>query len=238
MPESPGHVLEVYGDFACYSRPELSVERWSYPCPTPSGARGLFDAIYWKPQFYWQVDRIELLREPSYIALRRNEVSATVPSDRTISSWIKGTKEPQPILADSPSTRQQRQTMALRNPRFRLTAHIVPRPGNEGQQNAYDQQFIRRAAVAKCAWQPSLGCREFVAFFRLIENLSAEPAPVDFSQDVGWMLYDVFDLSRLNKPGQGKPHVSVFRAKIEKGVLEVPPYGDDRVRKPGDRRAG
>jgi CRISPR-associated protein Cas5d len=232
------HILEVRGDFACWSRPELKVERWSYPCPTPSAARGIFDAIYWKPRFYWQIDRIELLATPTYIALRRNEVSATVPSDRTIKSWIKGTAEPRPIVADSPSTRQQRQTMAIRRPAVRISAHIVPRPGAEREIKALDQQFLRRARAGKCAWQPYLGCREFVAFFRLIEDLACEPDPVDHDQDIGWMLYDVFDLSRSNKPGVGKPQISVFQARIARGVLEVPPYQDDRVRKPEDRRAG
>jgi CRISPR-associated protein Cas5d len=216
----------------------LKVERWSYPCPTPSGARGIFDAIYWKPRFYWQIGRIELLEAPTYIALRRNEVSAKAPSDRTISSWMKGTKEPEPIIADSPSRRQQRQTMAVRHPRVRIHAHIVPRPGAEKELKGLNEQFLRRARAGKCAWQPYLGCREFVAFFRLVEDLAAEPDPVDFSQDLGWMLYDVFDLSRENKSGVAKPQVSVFRAAIEQGVLDVPPYEDDRVRKAGDRRAG
>jgi len=238
MPRAPTHVLEVHGDFACFSRPELKVERWSYPCATPSGARGIFDAIYFKPQFYWQVERVELLKRPSYIALRRNEVGATAPSDRTISSWIKGTRQVEPLQADSPERREQRQTMALRGPRLRLHAHIVPQPSFGDQQKAYDEQFRRRASAGKCAWQPYLGCREFVAFFRLVEDLAGEPPPVDFSQDLGWMLYDVFNLSRQNKPGAGEPFISVFRAEIRNGVLDVPPYESDLVRKPEERRAG
>ncbi len=232
------HILQVRGDFACWTRPEMKVERWSYPCPTPSGARGVFDAIYFKPQFYWQIDRIELLTMPSYIALRRNEVGATAPSDRTIASWVKGASEPKPLIADSPERRQQRQTMALRSPRMRLHAHIVPRPGFENQQKSYDEQFRRRAAAGKCVWQPYLGCREFVGFFKLIEQLAAEPEPVAFSQALGWMLYDVFDLSRTNLPGKGKPFVSVFDARICDGVLDVPPYDSDLVRKPDERRVG
>lgn len=232
------HVLDVQGDFACWARPELKVERWSYPCATPSGARGVFDAIYFKPQFYWQVDRIEMLSVPSYIALRRNEVGATAPSESTVKSWAKGTKPPEPLIADSPERRQQRQTMALREPRLRLHAHIVCRPGYESKLKAYDEQFIRRSAAGKCAWQPYLGCREFVAFFRLVEDITSEPPPVNFTQDIGWMLYDVFDLSMINEPGKGKPLISVFRARIENGVLEVPPYDSDLVRKPGERRAG
>jgi len=230
------HTLEVRGDFACWSRPELKVERWSYPCPTPSAARGIFDAIYWKPQFRWQVDRIELLAPPSYIALRRNEVSATAPAPSTINSWARGTRGPEPLLADSSDRRQQRQTMALRSPHFRVHAHIVPRAGSEADQKAFDRQFQRRATVGKCAWQPYLGCREFVAYFRYLPDSAAEPPPVQFSQDIGWMLYDVFDLAEQNGPGVGEPRISVFRAQIEDGVLNVPPYDSDLVRKPVEGR--
>lgn len=226
------HTLDVRGDFACWTRPELKVERWSYPCATPSAARGVFDAIYFKPQFYWQVVRIEVLNPPSYIALRRNEVSAKVPSDRTIQAWAKGTQEPEPLFADAPDRRQQRQTMALRCPHLRLHAHIVPRQAHQNQLKAFNEQFRRRAAAGKCAWQPYLGCREFVAFFRLVDNLDAEPVADGFTQDLGWMLYDVFDLATINAPGVGKPAISVFQASIQKGVLDVPPYDSDLVHKP------
>jgi len=232
------HTIEVRGDFACWSRPELKVERWSYPCATPSAARGIFDAIYFKPQFYWQVVRIELLSAPAYIALRRNEVSATAPAARTISAWAKGAREPEALFADAPDRRQQRQTMALRSPWFRVHASIVPRPGCRDGPKAFDEQFRRRAGSGKCAWQPYLGCREFVAFFRLVNDMTREPSPVSFSQDVGWMLYDVFDLAQVNKPGVGKPSISVFRAEINDGVLGVPPYDSELVRKPSEGRAG
>lgn len=230
------HTLEVRGDFACWSRPELKVERWSYPCATPSGARGIFDAIYFKPQFYWQVVAIELLCSPAYIALRRNEVSATAPAESTVRSWAKDTREPEALFADE--RRQQRQTMALRNPRFRMHARIVPRPSARDQQKAFDEQFRRRAAAGKCAWQPYLGCREFVGFFRLVDDMSREPDPVGFDQDIGWMLYDVFDLAQVNRPGVGRPSISVFRAEIKDGVLEVPPYDSELVRKPNERGDG
>lgn len=235
--KSTAHVLDVQGDFACWARPELKVERWSYPIATPSAARGVFDAIYFKPQFYWQVERVELLRRPEYLALRRNEVSATAPSDRTVAAWARGTAEPEPLLADAPERRQQRQTMALRRPHLRLHARIVPRPGFEDQQTAYDEQFRRRATAGKCAWQPYLGCREFVAFFRLVQDLAPEPPPVEHTQDLGWMLYDVFDLSRANPAGAGNPFISVFRAEIRGGVLDVPPFESDQVRKPTRKEA-
>ena len=136
MPNVNGHVLEIWGDFACFSRPDLKVERYSYPLPTPSATRGVFEAIYFKPEFYWQVTRIETLTAPSYIALRRNEVKdkASVPA---INAWISGKSPPEPILADANEEakgRTQRQMIALRSPRFRISARMVPRPGHEGKQ--------------------------------------------------------------------------------------------------------
>lgn len=232
------HTLEVWGDFACFTRPEMKVERYSYPCPTPSAARGIFEAIYFKPQFRWQVDRIEILSEIAYIGLRRNEVKEKI-SELAVKKWMRGEEEPQPILADGDPEitgsagkgRTQRQTMALRNPRYRITAHIVPRPGNESQQAAYDAQFVRRASQGKCFYQPAFGCREFVAFFKLWEDGVETPPPRDYTEDLGWMVYDVFDLNRVNGRS-APPFISLFRAKIEHGVLEVPPFDSPEVRKP------
>lgn len=237
--ECKTHVIEVKGDFACFSRPELKVERWSYPCPTPSAARGVFDAIYCHPpEFLWQIKKIEILKNPTYLALRRNEVSA-VTSTRNVKQWMKGTKKPESLKADDNSIRQQRQTMALRKVEYRLHAQIVPWPGFEGKQSAFDAQFVRRASRGKCFQQPYLGCREFVAFFRLVEDLSAEQEarpPVSLDQDVGFMVYDVFDLQKQNN-NKVAPSISVFKAIIQGGVLDVPDYAGDDVLKP-ERRAG
>lgn len=246
VPEGRLHVIEFRAEFACFSRPEMKVERFSYPCPTPSAARGALEAIYFKPQFYWQVTRIELLREPSYIALRRNEVKDRL-NPSAVRAWMSGKEAPEPLWADGDKGllgsdqkgRTQRQTMALRNPRYRISAHIVPRPSHQSQQRAFDEQFARRASQGKCFQQPALGCREFVAFFRYVESLDGEPAPVDFTQDLGWMLYDVFDLRRTNN-SSAPPFITVFQARIDRGVLEVPPFESGDVRKPGpqQRRVG
>src|ERR1039458_10228332 len=156
-------VLEVWGDFACYSRPELKVERFSYPLPPPSAVRGVFEAIYAKPEeFRWQVERVEVLATPSYIALRRNEVKEKA-SVAAVERWAKGQKAPEPIWADGGGDekgRTQRQTMALLNVRYRLHATIRPWPGFEGQLAAFEAQFRRRAEAGKYFYQPYLGCRE------------------------------------------------------------------------------
>jgi len=232
-------VLEVWGDFACYSRPELKVERFSYPLPPPSAVRGIFDAIYSKPQeFRWQPTRVELLEEPSFIALRRNEVKEKA-SVAAIERWMKGQNAPEPILADGDryllgsdeKGRTQRQTMALRNVRYRLHATIRPWLGYEKNLAAFEAQFRRRAEAGKCFYQPYLGCREFAAFFELREEVVG-PAPKPWSADLGLMLYDVFDLSRPGK-GDDAPAISLFRAAVEKGVMRVPPYDDSAVLKLG-----
>ena len=251
-PKRTTHAIEVWGDFACFTRPEMKVERYSYPCPTPGAARGVFEAIYFKPQFRWQITRIELLNPPAYIALRRNEVKEKL-NEVAVKKWMKGA-DVEPLWADADKSltgtdmkgRTQRQTMALRRPRFRLFAQIIPRPGQQSEQAAYDEQFKRRASQGKCFQQPYLGCREFVAFFRSIDDVAVEPKPIDYSQNLGFMVYDTFDLdddnhAKLTARDDGWQDISssiaVFPALLERGVLEVPPYESDAVRKPG-RRAG
>jgi CRISPR-associated protein Cas5d len=234
------HRLETWGDFACFSRPDVGkVERWSYPCPTPSAVRGIFDAIYVKPsEFRWQVTRVELLSPPEYVPLRRNEVKDRM-SVNDVRKWMSGKEEPEPLWADGDKDllgtdmkgRTQRQTMALRQVAYRLHARIVPWPGFESQQAAFDEQFVRRASQGKCFQQPYFGCREFPAYFELQDSSEALTSPILLDRDLGLMLYDVFDLSR---PGgsEDKPYITLFRASVQRGVLEVPPFESDAVLKP------
>ena len=233
-------ILEVWGDLACYSRPELKVERFSYPCITPSAARGVFDAIFAKPpEFRWQVTAVELLTPPSYIALRRNEVKDKV-NVQAVLGWMDGKREPEPIWADGDRDllgtdekgRTQRQTMALRDVRYRLHAEIRPWPGHEGKQTSLEAQFRRRAERGKCFHQPYLGCREFPAYFELVNDGSEVAPPVKLDQDLGFMLYDVFDLSR---PGgaHDAPAVSLFKAELRGGILRIPDYSSPEVFKHG-----
>ena len=235
--------LEVWGELACFTRPELKVERMSYPVITPSAARGIFDAIYVKPtEFRWQVRRIEVLAEPRYIALRRNAVK-DVANLVAAARWMAGQEEPEPLWADGDREllgtdergRTQRQTMALKNVRYRLSAEIRPWPGFADQQASFEAQFRRRAAQGKCFCQPCFGMREFPAYFALAEE-PAEPPPVALDLDLGLMLYDVFD---LGSPGHSSspPAVSVFAARLAGGVLEVPAYEEPAVFKLAGRSA-
>jgi len=228
------HIVEVWGDFACFSRPENSVERFSYPCPNPSAARGIFEAIYFKPEFRWRIERIELLSPPAYIALRRNEVKDTI-SVPAIYKWMLDQEATvEPLLADDSGGakgRTQRQTMAIRQPHYRLHGSIVPRSGREKQQQAFDSQFVRRASQGKCFQQPCFGAREFVAFFRYLKTLDDQPAPCNHTQDIGFMVYDLFDLDAENDRN-ARPFISVFKATIAGGVLEVPAFNGPHVLKP------
>lgn len=245
------HTLEVWGDLACFTRPEMKVERFSYPVITPSAARGIFDAIYWdgkrdgavmRPYFHWQVTRIEVLEMPRFIALRRNEVKDRVPGAAILNRWMQGTSTPEPIWADGGKDelgtdqkgRTQRQTMALKDVRYRLSAKIVPKGAFAADWGKMNSQFQRRAKAGKCFQQPYLGCREFPAFFEYIEapdTLTTSPVP--FDQHLGFMLYDVFDLSRESVKDGDKPYISFFDAHVVAGILEVPAFGSDAVKKPG-----
>ena len=246
--KSKPQILEVWGDFACFSRPELKVERFSYPIITPSAARGIFDAIYCKPnkdpaqaQFRWQITKIELLAPVAYIALRRNEVKEKI-NITSVDHWIEGTSQPIPIYADGDKNllrtdekgRTQRQTIALKNPRYRMTAEIRPFPGHESKLQSLESQFRRRASHGKCFHQPCMGCREFPAYFHLKEVADELCDPVDYSQDLGFMLYDLFDLHRPGLPlAEGKqPFILMFDAQVEHGVLKVPDFASPKVLKP------
>ncbi len=232
------HCLEVWGDLACFTRPEMKVERFSYPVITPSAARGIFDAIYWKKAygFYWQIERVEILAAPKYLALRRNEVKDKVPSERTVLGWANGNEAPQSLWADGSKDelgtdqkgRTQRQTMALKNVRYRLHAHIHAR-NTQADLNALDAQFVRRASHGKCFYQPYLGCREFPAWFELRTG-TMEAQPIALDLDLGYMLYDVFDLG-VENDAHVKPAISVFHAQIRAGIMPVPGYQDSAVKK-------
>lgn len=246
------HTLEVWGDLACFTRPEMKVERFSYPVITPSAARGIFDAIYWdgirenrgkesvmKPYFHWQVKRIEVLEMPRFIALRRNEVKDTVPGMTILNKWMSGDTPPEPLWADGGKDelgtdqkgRTQRQTMALKNVRYRITAQIIPKKGFTQDFGKFNSQFERRARQGKCFQQPYFGCREFPAFFEYVEGGKSGDLS-NFDQHLGFMLYDVFDLRKDAISEKDKPFITLFDAHVRNGVLDVPSFDSAEVKKP------
>lgn len=208
--------MEVWGDFACFSRPESKVERLTYPVMTPSAARGILSAVYSKPpEFYWQVKRIEVLKPIRYMSFKRNEV---------INSKLG--KKPKPMLVEDDRT--QRQTVVLKDVRYRITAEIKPQKDYKGTVSQLYEQAQRRIKGGKCFFQPSLGMREFVCYFG--EPTDAQPIPDTL--DLGIMLYDVFDLHKYEVTPKAEPFVTVFEAKLENGVLDVPYFDSELVLKP------
>lgn len=211
--------IEVWGDFACFTRPESKVERLTYPVITPSAARGILSAIYSKPvEFYWQIRQIEVLRPIRYATFKRNEV---------INSKIG--RKPEPMLVEDDRT--QRQTVALRDVRYRITAEIIPRPDFKGTVNQLYEQAKRRVHSGKCFFQPSLGLREFVCYF----DEATDAEPINESMDIGFMLYDVFDLHKYEVTKTAEPFVSVFHAVLENGGITVPDFDSSEVLKPERR---
>ena len=228
--------LRTWGDLACFTRPEMKVERVSYPVITPSAARGLLEAILYKPQFRWRIRRIAVKRPIQFLAFRRNEVKSRLSP-----------RKPEPMLADEDRT--QRNTLALRDVEYVIEAsiHLTPlaglprsRRGNEvdsddlGEDTSvkYLAMFQRRAEKGQCFAQPCFGCREFPAHFELAEaNTMHVPPGINRDHDLGLMLYDVFHLevSRDQPPGKvekPQPRVTFFKATLKGGVVAVPDWNE------------
>lgn len=213
-------VLEVWGDFALFSEPAAKVERMTYPFMTPSAARGLLSSIFSKPkEYYWQVNRIEVLRPIQYISFKRNEVKCTV-SDK-------------PIFTDEERT--QRQSVALKDVRYRIAASIIPQPDFAGKETQLYEQAFRRIRTGKCYMQPSLGLKEFIAYFEEYDPSVHTDRPIEDSMDIGLMVYDIFDLHDCSVQKKTKFQLSLFHAVMDHGVIQIPPYDSPDVLKGGSR---
>lgn len=217
------YCLEVSGDYACFTRPEMKVERVSYDVMTPSAARAVFEAIFWKPVVRWRVRRIEVLRPIRWINLRRNEVGAVV-SVRNVQTAMNGGDS---VLAlNIEDERQQRAGLFLRDVAYRIHADLDIRSDRLDQSPPakYRAMFERRAEAGQCVNQPYLGCREFAAHFRYVADPTAEAPAIDETRDLGWMLHDL-DFTRADDP---QPRF--FRAQLAAGVIEVPAFDGEESR--------
>ncbi|RDD30045.1 type I-C CRISPR-associated protein Cas5 [Prosthecochloris sp. ZM] len=228
--------IEVKGDYACFTRPEMKVERVSYDVITPSAARGIFEAIFWKPAIRWRIRKIEILKPIKWISVRRNEVGQTA-SERSQGIFIE-------------DARQQRAGLFLRDVAYRLHAELefislsnrskVLRPVLDVLQDGWETTelrkdenpgkyygiFDRRARKGQCFNQPYLGCREFSCEFRLVDDLATESEPISETRDLGFMLYDL-DFEKNVK----EPSPAFFRASMENGVVNVPAWESEEVKK-------
>lgn len=213
--------LEVSGPFACFTRPEMKVERVSYDVMTPSAARSIFEAILWKPAIRWRVHRIEVLKPLRWINLRRNEVSAVVSTRNAQQAMAAGKGTLGIYIEDE---RQQRAGYFLREVAYRVHAELSLAPGRAMEPlTKYTEMFTRRASKGQCVNQPYLGCREFAADFRLVAgDVSETVVPINETRELGWMLHD------LDFIDPSDPQPRFFNAKMVAGVIEVPPFEEAR----------
>lgn len=215
------YCIEVWGDMACFTRPELKVERVSYDVITPSAARAIFDAIFWKPAIKWQVTKIEVLSPIKWTSIRRNEVGA-----------VASLQKDQIFIEDA---RQQKNSLLLKDVRYRLYATLVYIPpkerkgesrtaGPDENPGKYQAMFERRASKGQCFNQPYLGTREFSASFKLIKN-DAEKIiqPINEDRDLGIMLYD------MDFTNPEDIQAMYYRANMKKGVIIVPSINSEEV---------
>ena len=221
--------LEVWGAYACFTRPELKVERVSYDVMTPSAARAIFESIFWKPAIRWQVTKIEVLNPIKWCNIRRNEVGAVASKN--------------PVYIED--KRQQKNSLLLQDVRYRIWAKLefIPQwkrkesknPLIDGEEvellrkdenpGKYNAMFERRARKGQCFNQPYLGTREFSASFRLVDaENDVLDNPIQESRDLGLMLYDMDFEKNVEKPD-----AMFYRAKMENGVIIVPPRNGEEV---------
>ncbi|MBS0357169.1 MAG: type I-C CRISPR-associated protein Cas5 [Proteobacteria bacterium] len=213
--------LEVSGPFACFTRPEMKVERVSYDVITPSAARSVFEAILWKPQIRWRITRIEVLNPIRWINLRRNEVGAVVSTRNVQQALNAGSGT---LGLDIEDERQQRAGLFLRDAAYRLHAELLLSPKANDPLVKYTEMFTRRATKGQCVNQPYLGCREFAAAFRLVADTTTERPAIGETRDLGWMLHD------LDFTNPSAPQPRFFRAELKNGVILVPDFETGEVK--------
>ncbi len=205
--------LRIRGGMACFTRPEFSTERLSYELMTPSAARGVIEAVLWKPAIRWEVTSIALLNPVRWIEFRRNEVNSRISTQNALRASRGG--EPLPEFF-SDEDRAQRNTLALREVDYGVIArlHMTTRAGGEDSVEKFRAMFVRRMEKGQQHYQPYLGCREFPA---TVEFWDGTPAPIaDETRELGWMLHDI----EFGPQNQAR----FFPAKLEQGVMRIPEW--------------
>lgn len=242
--------IRVWGDFACFTRPEMKVERVSYPIMTPSAARGVLEAIFWKPEMYYIIDSITAIRRGKWTAFKRNELKDKI-SLANARKWMTGRVDVKTIEAGGGADNATpRNMLALRDVEYLIAAEIrLSRLGVNSEQTVrkFSEELMRRARLGKCFHRPALGVREFDAHFETADETAISAAD-NWNEDLGLMLYDVFDPSErsagfkflpdpANQDAKRKPKVNFeghlcrpkpifFRARVVGSKLDCHP---DRV---------
>ncbi|MBW2339598.1 MAG: type I-C CRISPR-associated protein Cas5 [Deltaproteobacteria bacterium] len=215
---SYGIKLKVWGSYACFTRPEMKVERVSYDVMTPSAARAILEAIYWKPAITWVVDRIHVLNPIRFDNIRRNELAGKLPLSTIKKAMNDGVS---PVETFIENDRQQRAAMVLRDVSYVIEAHFEFTGSEDNNAAKHKEIFDRRARKGQCFHHPYLGCREFPAHFGLIEDGIPQSELVG-EKDLGWMLHDMDFGNNME--------AKFFRAKMRDGIIEIPPRNGKEVR--------
>jgi len=207
------YLVRIRGEYACFTRPEFKTERVSYEVITPSAARGVFEAVLWKPAIRWHIRRILLLARPRYIQFRRNEVTRRA----SVANAHKAMRTAQPEDYFADEDRAQRNTLALRDVDYAVEAEFrfTDRRGPDDNPTKFDEMFRRRLEKGQFHMQPYLGCREFPARVELYDG--TPPQLADETRDLGLMLHDMRYSAGGNKP-------VFFEARVQMGIVEVPEW--------------
>jgi len=215
-----GVKVKVWGEWACFTRPEMKVERVSYDVMTPSAARAVIEAIYWKPAIRWIIDRIHVLMPVQFTNIRRNEIDGKLPLSAINKAKQNGYSAVQILIEDK---RQQRAAMVLRNVSYVIEAHFEPVSGDGENEGKHLDQFNRRLEKGRCFYQPYLGTREFSANFAPVVEIPQ--SLIKGEQDLGWMLYDMDFTDKNNIQPM------FFKARMKDGIIEIPHPNSREVRR-------
>jgi len=205
--------IKVSGPNACFTRPEMKVERVSYDVMTPSAARGILEAILWKPAIRWRILQIDVLNPIKWESVRRNEVGKT--AKKPSAAAMRG-EAVEPLGMFVEKERQQRAGLFLRDVAYVIHAafDLTERAGAEDTITKFTEMFIRRASTGQCFHRPYFGCREFAVDFEFVPRDAEPPQPLDVTKDLGWMLFD------LDYSGR-EPIAKFFNARLKDGVLDL-----------------
>jgi CRISPR-associated protein Cas5d len=217
-----GIKLHVWGERACFTRPEMKAERVSYDVMTPSAARGILEAIHWKPAIRWIVDRIHVLKPIRFESIRRNEVGLKISAGSVSNAMKTGSTAGLALAVDE--DRQQRAATILKDVAYVIEAHfeMTAKAGEQDSEGKHLDMFNRRARAGQCFHRAALGTREFAADFELIENEPPLPHPdLIVERDLGYMLLDI-DFANGMSP-------TFFRAIMRNGIIAVPPMNGSEV---------
>lgn len=206
-----GVKVRAWGDYACFTRPEMKAERVSYDVMTPSAARGILEAIHWKPALTWRIDRIHVMKPIRFDSVRRNEVAGKIPA-RNIKKAMNGGEID--LHQYAAADRQQRAALVLRDVEYIIEAHfeMTDKAGDSDNPGKHCDIFRRRAKAGQCHMRPYFGCREFPVHFELLEG-EIPKSPLTGEQDLGWMLWDI-DFTNDMQP-------IFFRPIMNNGVIDT-----------------